>query len=179
MRTRSWILFVIDGAWISYELQATGSYAIFRKDPCEWKVYAWSYMFVIRQLFRPVHIVINLFAACFFQSGSFRVGVNFLFGGDLKKIARMHAYSKQIKQKTDLWNKPCTPRKYLHMPRLHNIVFLPIKNHQNCADCQYIKIDSKVIFSIQSNTYLTVKQQHTNIKRIIFIYKWGYRWPCP
>ena len=59
-------------------------------------------MFVIRQLFRPVHIVINQFAACFFQSGSFRVGANFLFGSDLKKIARMHAYSKQIKQKTDL-----------------------------------------------------------------------------
>lgn len=53
--------------------------------------------------------------------------------------------------------------------------FFTHKNHQNCADCQYIKIDSKVIFSIQSNIYLTVKQQHTNIKRIIFIYKWGYR----
>ena len=59
-------------------------------------------MFVIRQLFRLVHIVINQFAACFFQSGGFRVGANFLFGSDLKKIARMHAYSKQIKQKTDL-----------------------------------------------------------------------------
>ena len=33
-------------------------------------------MFVIRQLFRPVHIVINQFTACLFQSGSFRIGAD-------------------------------------------------------------------------------------------------------
>lgn len=49
---------------------------------------------------------------------------------------------------------------------MHNIVFLPIKNHQNYADCQYIKIDYKAIFSTQENIHLAVKQQHTNIKRI-------------